>query len=676
MLSLCLWGQVYPGFDPKVPDTSPNTAVRPGDPNDFLRASGLEPMALPPLPPTDAAIVFAILVVALALFVSERLPPDITAIGVLVTLAVLEPWTGVSAGTAIGGFASPAVVTIVAMYILSAGIRETGVVDWVGVHLARFAKGSERRLLGATLGSTGLAAGLVNNTPVVAVFIPMVTGLAEDLRVSPSKFLLPLSFAAMLGGTLTLIGTSMNLLASDLAESLLGRPPIGVFEFTLLGTLVFVAGFIYLMTLGRRLTPARVPAAMEIAEQYGIGRQLAQVRIRDSSPLIGRTPTDIYLDEALGLDLDILQVDRERPIPDTGDATKSGEGSIEETFIAATDRPLAAGDVLTVRADLQALNRFAEGFDLRQLPREEVPPAILSAGDHAGMLVEAVIPPGSSLIDDTPADSHLRRRFDTTVLALRRGDELLRSELRDRPLRAGDTLLLQTTESALSYFYEAGDLVVTDRAEPAPELPVFEPQVPSLGVRAPLSVGILLAAVALAALTYLTIPITALGGVVAMVATGCLRGSDVYEAVSWDVFFLLAGVIPLGVALDASNGAAYIGELLTGVAAGLPHPAVIFLLFLLAGTIAAVITPVATVIVLIPIAVDLAGRVGADGFALLLATLFGASAAFATPIGYQTNLMVYGPGRYRFTDFARVGIPLQFLLAIVTTVGIVLMFPP
>jgi di/tricarboxylate transporter len=291
---------------------------------------------------------------------------------------------------------------------------------------------------------------------------------------------------------------------------------------------------------------------------------------------------------------------------------------------------------------------------------------------HPGMLAEVVLPADSDLVDTTPRDAKLVERFDTKVIAMRRGEEVSQSELADRRLRAGDTLLLQTTQSALDFLGEEGEIITLDgQAEPDTEP---EPEPPSLDRTAPLSVGILLAAVLLAAVTPLSIPITALGGVVAMVATGCLSAGDAYDAVSWNVIFLLAGILPLGVALQRTGGAAALGDLLGGVAAGLPLLAVVAVVYVAAALLAAVVTPVATVVLFGPVAIDTARTVGVDPFAVVLATLFGASAAYITPIGYQTNLMVYGPGGYRFTDYVRVGLPLLAILTVVATVGIALLY--
>jgi len=623
---------------------------------------------------TGALLVFALVGLALLLFVTEWLPADITAIGVLVSLAVLEPYTGVPAADALLGFASPAVITIIGMYILSEGVQETNVVAWLGAHLGRLTRDSDGRLLSTTLGSTGLAAGIVNNTPVVAVLIPLLTELSDDRGLSPSKFLLPMSFAAMLGGTLTLVGSSINLLASDVAVQSVGRP-IGMFEFTPLGVLVLGVGLLYLGTVGYRLTPARVAPQTGFAEEYDLERHLAQVVVRDGSPLVGHTPTEVFLDADLALDLDILQVHRERaePSEEAPDGTPV-ERTVTETYVAGSDREIAAGDRLTLRANPQVLNRFADDYDCRQLPRAAVDVGAVAAADHPGALAEVIVPPDSDLLDETPADARLLQRYDVTVLALRRGDELRREGLSETRFRTGDTLLVQTTERSLEHLLEDGDVILSETVRPDAVLPRFERPLPDLDVRAPLSVAILLGVVGVGAFTPVAIPIAALGGVVAMVATGCLRPGDAYDAVSWNVVFLLAGLLPLGVALQRTGGATAIADGLGLLVAGLPAVLALAAVYLIASLLAATITPVATVVLLGPVAADLAAVIGADAFAFVLATLFGASAAFLTPVGYQTNLMVYGPGAYRFTDYARVGAPLLAVLTVVTTAGIVVLY--
>jgi di/tricarboxylate transporter len=606
----------------------------------------------------EMLVVFGLIFVALVLFVTELISSDITAIGILVALVVLEPFTGVAARDAIAGFASPATVTIIAMYILSEGIQQTGIVERLGVYLARLTQGDEMRLLGATVGTTSVSAGIVNNTPVVAVFIPMITKLAERAHISPSKLLLPLSYAAMLGGTLTLIGTSTNILASDLSRQLLNHP-ISMFEFTPLGVVVLVVGSTYLFTVGRWLTPARIDPLADLTEEFELEAHLWRVNVRKTSPLVGQRVDNVTADLSAteALDLDLLQIERDG-----------------ESFVAtATDQTIEPGDVFIVRGKRSAVDQFASKHDLRTRPTEDISEDDFA--DDGSILVEAVTLPDSRLVDVTVDETKLDTQFDTTVLAIRRGEDVIREGLEDVQIESGDTLLLQTIPEKIEYLTESGVLVPIEGIDEERLEPDADPEdVAPLSPKTPIAVGIMAAVIGIAAVGLYPIVIAALGGVFAMVVTGCLTASDAYDAVSWNIIFLLAGVLPLGVAMQRSGGAEFIASLLVSSANILPVVLVLLLFYLLTGLLANIITPVASVVLMIPVAVDTASQIGADGFAFLLAVTFAGSAAFMTPIGYQTNLMVYGPGGYKFTDYLRVGGPLQLLLSVVTTVGIVTLF--
>ena len=599
----------------------------------------------------DTLLVFGLIAVTVGLFVSELLPPDVVAIAVAVTLVVLGRWTGIDGATALSGFSSPATITILAMFVLSRGVRETGVVRELGHAIGRVTGDSESRLLAATVGLTGPIAGVVNNTPVVAVFVPMVSELAEEAGVSPSKLLLPLSYASMLGGTLTLVGTATNLVASDAyVGAVEGAVPFSMFEFTALGVLVFLAGVAYLLTVGRALVPARVPPGDRTAS-YEVGEYLARVLVTSRSPLVDEVAADVVEDARRDLDVDVL------------DVVRGGEH-----FVAAdSERTLQARDVLTVRAPPETIRRFCSLADLRFLPRAEVDDAELENPER-GTLVELVLPASSSLVGETVRSARLRERYEATVLAIRRGGELIREGIGDTALQAGDSLLVQTTDEAAAFLREVDDFVVTSevREELVADEPLSPTTLPAL--------GILVGVIVLAALGLVPIAIAALGGVVAMVATGVLSASDAYDAVDWNVVFLLAGILPLGIAMQNTGGAEVIANLVAAGAVGLPPAVTLAAFYLLTGLLANVVTPVASVVLLMPVAADTASRVGADPFAFALAVTFAASTAFMTPIGYQTNLMVYGPGGYRFTDYVRVGAPLQFLLAVVTTAGIALLW--
>ncbi|GAA0533223.1 SLC13 family permease [Halorubrum ejinorense] len=605
---------------------------------------------------TGATVVFALIALVLVAFVTEVVPNDVTAIGVVAALVVLEPWTGVGPRAAISGFANPATVTIIAMYMLSAGVQNTGVVERLGVYLADFTAGREFRALVATVCTTGPIAGFVNNTPVVAVFIPMVTELAETTELSPSKLLLPLSYAAILGGTLTLIGTSTNILASDFARLLIdGRDGIGMFEFSGLGLVLLTVGLAYLLTVGWRLTPARVPVDSDPIAEFEIADYLTSMRVRADSPLVG---------------LSVEECDREYPDTRVLQARRDGAAYAGPH----SDRLIEAGDTLIVHGSLQTIDQFRKEAALNKRVQQRVTEETFESTATEGTLAKAVVLEDSPFVGETVTETGLHDYHETSVLAIRRGSDLFRTDVDDRTLQAGDLLLVRTTPASIRYFTETGDLLVADERAVERLADADVDEIAPLSPKAPLAIGILAGVVGLAALDVLPIVIAALIGVVAMVVTGCLTTPDAYDAVSWNVIFLLAGVIPLGIALEATGGAALISNFLVATEGSLPLVGVLFVLYAVSGVLASVITPVATAVLMIPVGVDAASQLGANEFAFLLAVMFASATSFMTPVGYQTNLMVYGPGGYRFTDFLRVGGPLQLLLAVVATVGITVLW--
>ncbi|QFU82497.1 SLC13 family permease [Natronorubrum aibiense] len=667
---------------------------------------------------TGALVVFALIGAALVLFVTEAIPTDVTAIGIIVSLAALEPLTGVGYRAAISGFASTATITIIAMYMLSAGIQRTGLVQRLGLSLAKVTKGSETRALAATVATTGPLAGIINNTPVVAVFVPMISELAEKTGISPSKLLLPLSYAAILGGTLTLIGTSTNLLASEFAVELLGRDPIGMFEFTPLGLIILLVGLTYLMTVGRWLTPARIPADADLVEEFDLEDHLAHVRVGSKSTAVGHTVSDLearaesnvrilqlrreadleprsaetgsileYDDavdgsaEASGRDQQLREAsDRNSPLESDASAVTNAPDSdqrrpVSESYVAVrTDQRIREDDVLTVHGTLQAVNRFVTEQGLQQLVRKPVTDETFDDSTSEDSLAKAIVPDESSFVGETVAETGLRDLYGTTVLAIRHDGNLLRTDLGDHRLEPGDVLLLQTIPSSIRHFADSSDLVVIEADAFDRPLEDNVDDLAPLSPKTPITVAIMAGVIGAAALGIAPIVISALAGVFFMVVTGCLSISDAYDAVSWNVIFLLAGVIPLGVALEATGGSQLIAAGLVSTASYLPLVAVLLLFSIVTGLLANVITPVATIVLMSPVAIDAATSLGASAFSFLLAVMFASATSFMTPVGYQTNLMVYGPGGYEFTDFIRVGGPLQLLLAGVTTAGIVLIW--
>ena len=586
-------------------------------------------------------VVYLVTALALVLFITEVVPVDIAAISVMVLLVVLEPWTQVTPAQGLSGFANPATLTILAMFVLSEGVRRTGILRRLGRTVARLTGKSEGKQLAATIGMAGSTAGFVNNTPIVAMLIPVVTDLAERTGTSVSKLLIPLSYAAMLGGMLTVIGTSSSLVASDLTDQLLDRGPIGMFEFTALGGLVLLTGSVYLLTVGRFLLPERVKPGGTLIDRFELAEYLTELVVTEASSLVGTTVRDAFAEEER--DVLIRQIIRDgRVVPGP-----------------YAHRRLQAGDVLRVRTDRDTMMAFREenSLDFAAEPMAEVED---DADDSSHQLVEVVVLPNATLTGESLASVRFRQRYDATVLAMRRSGRLQNQALSALRLRGGDTLLVQATEEAVRQLSANRNFVVTQEIA-APDFRTG---------KTPIALGIVAAVVLLAALDFLPITITAMGGMVAMVLTGCLRPTEIYEAVDWNVIFMIAGIIPLGFALEQTGGAAYLASLIVPLAELVPMVLFAALFYLITAVITEFITNLGSVVLMFPVAIDVALQTGADPFSFVLLVVFSASDSLMTPVGYQTNLMVFNQGGYRFVDFLRVGVPLQLLLAAVTAVGI------
>lgn len=597
---------------------------------------------------------FAIAAITLVLFVLEPLPIDVTAIGLLVVLMLLEPVTGVDTAAGLSGFSSVATITVLAMFILSEGIRQSGMINYLGQWIVRSFGDSPFGQLAAVLGLSGGTAGFINNTPVVAVMIPMIIEVADRTGVSPSRLLMPASFAAMLGGMLTVIGTSTNILASDLTARIgadLGIESLSafsMFEFTGLGIIVLLTGVVYLLIASPYLVPERIKVDETLTDEFEMTEYLTEVVVTEASPFVGQTIDQAF--STLDMDADIVQLVRNR---------------------RAFSEPLApkeihAEDILVLRTDRDSLMRLIEAEGLELAPDADVTDKQLAVEDEridetpSQRLVEIVISPESTIVGSTLESIRFRQRYDATVLAIRRGGAIIHARMDERVLRGGDTLLVQATESTVKRFVaDRGFIVAQDLTPPEYRYD-----------RIPIALGIVALVVALPAMEVLPIVVSALAGIVAMVATGCVKTNEMYESVDWSVIFLLAGLIPLGVALERSGGAEWLATAIVSLSSGLAPIVVLGLFYLVTALLTNVLSNNASVVVMIPVAVEAALQLSANPFAFVMAVTFAASTPFLTPIGYQTNLMVYGPGGYTFSDYARLGAPLQLLLTVVTTLGI------
>lgn len=579
--------------------------------------------------PWDMIAVFAVLLGAVALFVSEKLPVDMVALLVLATLLL----TGlVSPEEGISGFANPATVTVAAMFVLTAGLQKTGATAAVGRLLVRLARTPTIALL-AVMAVAALASAFVNNTAAVAVFIPLVLAVAARRKTPPSRLLIPLSYAAQFGGVCTLIGTSTNLLVSSISERA-GYGAFSMFEFGRLGVVLTIAGMLYFLLFSRWLLPDRVAASLP--EVYHLGEYITELRVGEGSKYVGRSIRDSRLGEEH--DVTVLRL-------------LHGERKIW----APLDQPLAAGDVLLVRGRIPELMALKGTAGLELDPEFQLGQEILESDELK--LVQALVAPRSRLIGRTLKELDFRSRYHALVLAILRRGHHLDQKLNAVRLQLGDALLLQARPQELERLRADESFIVLDEVESA------APR----RRRAPLAIGILAAVVGVAAFGLLPILVTAIAGVAALVLTRCLTLDEAYAAIDWKVIFLLAGVLPLGIAMERSGAARLISDGALGWAGELGPVALVAVFYLLTAVLTELMSNNATAVLLAPIAISTAVQQGIDPRPLLMAVTFAASTSFSTPVGYQTNAMVYNPGGYRYADFLRSGVPLNVVFWILST---------
>jgi di/tricarboxylate transporter len=589
----------------------------------------------------DLIFVLGLVVATVVLFVTETFRVDVVALlalGLLLIGGILPP------EDALAGFSNEAVVTIGAMFVLSEGLFRSGTLNALGQQFERLAERDPRVAVLALMLAAGVFSAFINNTAVVAVLMPMLLTTARDMHVSASKTLMPLSFASMFGGVCTLIGTSTNLLVSAIANDH-GFEPFGMFELTALGVVFFAAGTLYMLTVGMRLTPER-RGTERLTEGWRLGQYITELVLLPGSRSVGMPVGSAPL--ARDLDVDVLQIlrsGRVRPLPPEPETV------------------LEAGDVLLVRCDVRQLDRLLRREGVLIESRTKWRSEDFESRDLA--LVEVVIAPNSTLEGETLRSSDFRSRFGGTVIALRHRGALVRDKLADTRLRAGDALMVETASSRLPQFQASEAFVIVSNLPRAH----FRPS------KALPALTILALVVGTAAVGLAPIVVTATAGAVAMLLAGCLTADEAYRAVDWKVVFLLVGVLSLGVALERTGGAELLSRgLIVGVG-NLGPVALISAVYLATTLLTNAMSNNATAVLVAPIAIAVAQDVGADPRPFLMAVTFAASSSFMTPVGYQTNTMIYGPGQYRFADFLRVGAPLNLLFWILATVLIPRLWP-
>ncbi|KXS48437.1 MULTISPECIES: SLC13 family permease [Halanaerobium] len=589
-------------------------------------------------------IIILLIFLLLVMFIWEPLPIGVISLCIPVILIILDFWTKVSVEDALSGFSNSATITVMAMFVISRGIQNSGAMQFLGNKIIKYTGDNEKKQVIAISGLTGIIAGFINNTPTVATFIPMVTDLARKTKVSPSKLLIPLSYAAMLGGTLTLLGTSTNLLGSQVSARLINHP-FSMFEFTKLGIVVFVVGILYLITIGHRLIPERIRHDLkDYIEEYEIEKYLTEIKIAENSPLIGQDIGELLSNK--GKNLDIIQLNRNNE-------------KYMEPLELKTIRP---NDHLVIRADYETVLEFAKINGVIILPEIKISQAQLENEITGQKVIELVIPDNSFLKGRTINNVNFLNRYDASLLAIRHGGEIAHTDIKNFYLREGDVLLLLAAENTIERLKENQNFIIRERDET--ETIAYKP------LDIILSVGIAFSIIILASLKILPIPIATLAGIAAMVILKLIDPQEIYDSINWEVIFLLAGLIPLGVAIEQTGTAKFIANQILNIAGFLPDIIVLAIFYYMTTLLTDIISNNATVVLMIPVAINAADQIGANPFAFVLAVTFAASASFASPVGYQTNLMVYGPGGYKFRDYVLVGAPLEIIMAVIVPIAI------
>ena len=584
----------------------------------------------------EIALVLGLVVSAVILFATERLPVDLTALvimGAMLLSGIITPQDAIS------GFSNPATVTVGAMFVLSAGLFKTGAVNLLGGLLGQVGRKSFWLVLIVMMLMVGTLSAFINNTAAVAIFLPVVLAIARDCGFSAARLLMPLSFASMFGGVCTLIGTSTNILVSSIAERH-GLAPIGMFEPTALGLIFFAAGTLYMLLAGVRIIPDRNTGA-DRGPVFGSGDYLIEIILEPEARSVG----SLLAESPLLNDIDIRGVEVFR------------DGKLVEN---PPDRlMLQAGDHLKVRCDLENFRKLKgrRGIALRQENGHAV--------SEEAMLVEAVVASGSKLDGRSLKQARFGSRYGLTALAVRHRGRVMRDDLESMKLRAGDVLLFEVEAPHLDQLRDDKTFVLISQVD----LPAFRT---SLMLTA---VAVVTGVVVAAASGAVPIVAGAIIGCILMVMTRCLTLDEAYASINWQVIFLLAGVLTLGTALEKTGAARLLGGYMVESVGAWGPMALVSVIYLATSILTEIMSNNATAALLAPIAISAAESLGIDSRPLLMAITFAASASFMTPVGYQTNTLIYGPGQFRYADFLKVGTPLNILFWVLATIFIPIFWP-
>jgi di/tricarboxylate transporter len=583
-------------------------------------------------------VVIAVLAAVFVAIVTEKLRAELAALTgccVLLGLRVL------SADDLFPVFGNEAIITVGAMFVLSAALERTGVIASASRLLQTLPVRNERFVLLLLLPPVVAVSAFVNNTPVVVVFLPIIVALAKQHNLSASKLLMPLSFASILGGSTTLIGTSTNLVASSAGQRL-GLAPIGMFEMAPVGLLLAAVGLAVLFIFAPRVLPRRETVS-SLLEGPSERQFLTEAFVPVGSTLVGRTARS-----ALSR---VLRRGRVLEIIRHGEVREGDPG----------DTPLEVGDRLRISVDAESVSALKER---RGLAMSTVASDLAVGETELNRRIECIVAPQAALIGHTLAEADLRERLGVIVLALHRRGHNLRERIGDIPLQAGDVLLLEASDAAMAKLRQSDDLLVLAGGRQTPRRH-------KRWIAAVVIAGV----VAASALQILPIAVASLIGVVIVITARCIDAEEAYHAMDWPTLFLIAGMLALGVALEKTQTAEVLARGFVTLVAPFGPWVTLSLIIFVTSVLTNFLSNNAVAALLVPLAVETAVLLQADPRPFLIGVTFGASACFATPIGYQTNTLVFGAGGYRFADFLRLGLPLNLLHWAIASIFVPLVWP-
>jgi di/tricarboxylate transporter len=590
----------------------------------------------------EIILTLSIIVVALIIFATEKLRVDVVALLVLITVGL----TGlVGPKEVFSGFSNSAVITVWAVYIVSGGLFNTGVADYMGRFILHLSGTNEVRLIAIIMIVCGTMSAFMNNVGATAMLLPAVVSISWQTKIPVSKLLIPLSFSSLLGGGITLIGTPANILATNIVTER-GLPTFGFFDFAPVGIAVFAAGILYMILVGRKLLPVRQPPIdNKITNQ--LRSYLFEAQVLEDGKLAGLS----LLESRLGADYDLTVVGIVRD-------KKTKRVLHRNTIIQPNDILLIEGSVdklMTAKDEL--------GLMVVNEMREEVD-NVVDLGREVDV-IEATLAPRSSMVGRTLQSLQFRDRFGFTVLAVQREGEMITKRLRSIKLQFGDNLLLQGPRDRIPSLQQGNDFLVLE----AIDIPK------NVKHKMPLAIAILVSVIGLVIFAGLDISLAMVMGAVGMVLTGCLSIEEAHESIDWRTVFLVAGMLPLGIAMESTGTARYIADLMLGAIGDWGPYAALAGVYLLAALVTQPMSNAAAMVLVVPIALDTAASLGANHLAFVLAVVVGGVTSFLTPVGHKANVLVFGPGGYKFFDYARVGVLLTLVIFTVTMIVLPIFFP-